>query len=341
MCNMTMAMKLAGLVLGAVAFCSGLTASAEDPWVVYEGKEGPGKGKHIVLVAGDEEYRSEEALPMLGKILAVHHGFKCTVLFSINPADGTIDPLNQNNIPGLQNLQTADMMIIASRFRELPDSEMKYVDEFVNSGKPILGLRTATHAFSYSKNKASAYAKYDWRNKDWPGGFGQQVLGETWISHHGHHRVESTRGAINDKYKDHPILRGVKDIWGPTDVYGIKNLIPEAQVLVYGQVLEGMNPTDKPVVSPKNDPMMPLVWTKTFTGSQGKTSKVICTTMGAAVDFACEDLRRLVVNAVYWATGLEDKIPEKACADTVGPYEPTFYGFGDFKKGLKPSDLKR
>ena len=183
-----------------------------------------------MLVGGDEEYRSEEALPMLGKILAVHHGFKCTVLFSINPADGTIDPLNQNNIPGLQALQTADMMIIASRFRELPDSEMKYIDEFVNSGKPILGLRTATHAFSYSKNKDSAYAKYDWRNKDWPGGFGQQVLGETWVNHHGHHRVESTRGAINEKYKDHPILKGVKDIWGPTDVYTVAHLIPEAKV---------------------------------------------------------------------------------------------------------------
>ena len=160
------------------------------------------------------------------------------------------------------------------------------------------------------------------------------------ISHHGHHRVESTRGAINEKYKGHPILKGVSDIWGPTDVYGIKNLVPEAQVLVYGQVLEGMNPTDKPIVGPKNDPMMPLVWTKTFAGSQGKTSQVICTTMGAAVDFACEDLRRLIVNAVYWATGLEDKIPDKACADTVGSYEPTFYGYGNFKKGLKPSDLK-
>jgi len=339
--NMTMATKLGGLILGVLAFCASIATGADDPWVVYEGKEGPGNGKHIVLIGGDEEYRSEEALPMLGKILAVHHGFKCTVLFSINPADGTIDPMNQNYIPGLHQLQTADMMIIASRFRELPDEDMKHIDEFVNSGKPILGLRTATHAFSYSKNKDSAYVKYDWRNKDWPGGFGQQVLGETWINHHGKHNVESTRGVINEEFKNHPILKGVKDVWGPTDVYGIKNLVPEAKVLMFGQVLEGMNPTDKPVEGPKNDPMMPLVWTKTFTGNQGKTSQVICTTMGAAIDFASEDLRRLVVNAVYWATGLEDKIPERACVAPVGPFEPTYFGFGKFTKDLKPADLKR
>lgn len=339
--NMTKATKRSGLILGLVAFCASIAAGGEDPWVVYEGEPGPGNGKHIVLVGGDEEYRSEEALPMLAKILAVHHGFKCTVLFSINPEDGTIDPLNQNYIPGVQQLQSADMMIIASRFRELPDEDMKYVDEFVNSGKPIMGLRTATHAFSYSKNKDSVYAKYDWRSKDWPGGFGQQVLGETWINHHGKHNAESTRGVINAEFKDHPILKGVQDVWGPTDVYGIKNLVPEAKVLMFGQVLEGMKPTDKPVEGPKNDPMMPLVWTKTFVGNQGKTSQVICTTMGAAIDFASEDLRRLVVNAVYWATGLEDKLPERACAEPVGAFEPTYFGFGKFKQGLKPSDLKR
>ena len=73
--------------------------------VVYEGKDGPGQGKHIVLVAGDEEYRSEEALPQLGKILATRHGFKCTVLFPIGD-DGTINP-NASNIPGLEALESA------------------------------------------------------------------------------------------------------------------------------------------------------------------------------------------------------------------------------------------
>ena len=326
--------------LGIVCLLTG-GVSADDPWVVYDGGRGPGAGKQIVLVAGDEEYRSEEALPALAKILAVRHGFTCTVLFSIDPEDGTIDPMNQTNIPGLEKLQTADMMILALRFRELPDEEMKYIDDFVNSGKPIMGLRTATHAFNYSRNPDSPYAKYHFRCKEpWPGGFGQEVLGETWAGHHGHHKKESTRGVINEKVKDHPILNGVEDIWGPTDVYGVEHLTDEADVLVYGQVLEGMDPADKPLVGEKNEPMQALAWTKGFRGTSGETSRIFCTTMGAAIDLESEGLRRLLVNATYWCVGLEEKIPAKANVDCVGPFEPNFYGSGKFTKGVKPSDLK-
>jgi len=330
--------RIQSLVLSIVMLACATTAVAEDPWVVYPGGDGPGAGKHIVLVAGDEEYRSEEAMPMLGKILSVHHGFKCTVLFSINPDDGTIDPMNQKNIPGLENLQTADLMIIATRFRELPDEQMKYVDEFVNAGGAVIGLRTATHAFKYSGGNDSRYKKYHFRSSEWPGGFGQQVLGETWIAHHGHHKFEATRGVIAEGQADNPILNGVADVFGPSDVYTVKNLTDEATVLLLGQVLAGMDPDDKPLDGPKNDPMMPLAWTKSFTGSAGKPARVFCTTMGASIDFASEDLRRLIVNASFWAVGLEDKIPERANAEPVGTYEPTFYGGGQFKPGMKPSD---
>ena len=118
----------------------------EPLWVVYDGFDGPGKGKHIVLISGDEEYRSEEALPQLGKILAKHHGFKCTVLFAIDPKTGEISPKTNNNIPGLEQLKTADLMIIATRFRNLPEEQMQHVADYAESGKPILGMRTATHA---------------------------------------------------------------------------------------------------------------------------------------------------------------------------------------------------
>src|SRR6185436_12387394 len=92
--------KLAALALACFAFLP--LRNSAGQWVVYEGGEGPGKGKHIVLLSGDEEYRSEEGLPMLGKILSVRHGFKCTVLFSQDPATGVIDPNNQKNIPGME-----------------------------------------------------------------------------------------------------------------------------------------------------------------------------------------------------------------------------------------------
>src|SRR2546430_6332905 len=200
-----------GLVMGA-------RATAADR-VVYEGKQGP--GKHIVFVTGDEEYRSEEGMPMLAKILAVRHGFKCTVLFPINPADGTIDPNNQTNIVGMEALKTADMVVMQLRFRELPDDQMKYFVDFLNSGKPVLAVRTSTHSFAYSRNRRSPYVKFDWQSENWPGGFGQPGLGDTWVCHQGNHGNESTPGAIHAQFKAHPILPGIDDISRPPYVYVI------------------------------------------------------------------------------------------------------------------------
>src|SRR5204863_1517375 len=131
-----------GWALAAVVL-AGLWASparAEDQWVVYPGGDGPGKGKHIVFISGDEEYRSEEGLPQMAKILAKRHGFKCTVLFSVNP-EGEIDPQTLNNIPGLEALDSADLLVILTRFRNLPDEQMKHVDDFLKAGKPVIGLR--------------------------------------------------------------------------------------------------------------------------------------------------------------------------------------------------------
>jgi hypothetical protein len=314
-------------------------APAKD-WVVYEGRQGPGLGKQIVFLTGDEEYRSEEGLTMLARILAVRHGFKCTVLYAINPADGTITPTLLDSIPGIEVLDTADLCVMGLRFREWPDPQMKHFVDYVNSGRPMIGLRTATHSFNYVKNKQSPYAKYTWNGKEWPGGFGQQVLGETWVNHHGNHGVESTRGVINEAFQASPILRGVTDIWGPTDVYTVSHLPKTADVLVWGQVLRGMKPTDPPVEGPKNHPMMPLAWTRTVTGESGKTARVFTTTMGAAVDLENEGLRRLLVNACYWAVGLEDRIPAKNNVDYVGEYKPLWFGFGKHKPGVKPADLE-
>jgi hypothetical protein len=326
-------------VLGLLLVHVSILAARAGDGVVYEGKSGPGQGKHIVFLSGDEEYRSEEAMPMLAKILAVRHGFKCTVLFAINPADGVIEPTIVTNIPGMDALNSADLCVMLLRFRNLPEAQMKPFVDYVNSGKPIIALRTSTHAFNFGGSK-SPYAKYDWQNKEWAGGFGQQVLGETWINHHGNHGKESTRGVINNTFKNHPILLGVSDIWGPTDVYGVIHLPADAQVLVWGQVLSGMQPADSPVTGKKNDPMMPLAWIRHYTGESGKSSRIFTTTMGASVDLESEGLRRLIINASYWAVGLEDKIPQQSDARCVGDFKPTYFGFGKHVKGLKPADHK-
>ena len=119
-----------------------LVPAAENPWVVYDGYGGPGKGKHIVLISGDDEYRSEEALPQLGKILARHHGFKCTVLFAIDRTDGiSIHPGELTNIPGLENLKSA---------RSSPDT--------TDSSAPSCSLSTRTKALSIREKPATSPA---------------------------------------------------------------------------------------------------------------------------------------------------------------------------------------
>jgi type 1 glutamine amidotransferase len=324
-------------VLGLLA-CSGGTLAAADPWVVYEGGQGPGKGKHIVLIAADDEYHSEEAMPQLGKILARHHGFKCTVLFAINKKDGTIDPSTKDNIPGLEALKTADLVVLFMRFRNLPDEQIKPLADYLESGKPIIGIRTSTHAFNLS-NKKSKYIDWTWTAKD--GGFGRRVLAETWVAHHGAHGSEATRGIVVKDQKDHPLLKGIKDgdIFGPTDVYTVKIPLPgDSKPLVLGQVVKGMKPTDPPVAGKKNDPMMPLVWTKSYTpAGSDKKARIVCSTMGSSEDLESEGFRRLLVNACYWAVGLEDKTPDKSKVDIVGTYRPTSFK-KPFVKGLKPED---
>ena len=183
-------------ILGTLTGAARLNAA--DPWLTVPGGDGPGKGKHVVLVSGDEEYRSEETLPQLAKILATHHGFKCTVLFAIDPKDGTINPNVTDNIPGLEQLKTADLMVIFTRFRNLPDDQMKHIVEYVEAGKPIVGLRTATHAFKPAARARTPSTTRDSKAPGYEGGFGKQVLGETWVNHHGKHGKEGTRGVVAD-----------------------------------------------------------------------------------------------------------------------------------------------
>ena len=308
-----------------------------EPGVVFEGKEGPGKGKHIVFLAGDEEYRSEDSMPQLAKILAVRHGFKCTVLFAVNKETGEIDPQTLDNIPGLEALDTTDLMVMFLRFRELPDEQMKHIIDYTNSGKPIVGLRTSTHAFNYTKHKDSPYAKYSFQSKELSGGYGRQVFGETWINHYGVHQKESTRGLFAEGMEKHPIVKGIDGIWGESDVYALTTLTGDSKPLIMGQVLSGMDPNDKPNPDKK---LVPVAWTKTYTGEKGKTARVFTTTMGHSFDFKNEGFRRLLVNACYWAMGMESQIPAKSNVDIVGQYEPNKIGMGKHKTGLKPSDHK-
>lgn len=333
-------MKKLLLLNCVLAVLAASSARGDDRWLVLEGKDGPGNGQHVVLIAGDNEYRSEEALPQLAKILATHHGFKCTVLFS-QDEDGTVNPDAEENIPGLETLKSADLMVLGLRFRNLPDEQMQHIADYVAAGKPIVALRTSTHSFNI-KGEGRKFADWHWQNN---GGFGKKFLGETWVAHHGGHGSESTRGLIAPDAKEHPIARGIKDgdVWGPTDVYTVTLPLPEGcQPILLGQVLKGMKFDDPPVEGKKNDPMMPLVWTTSYQSQQDQKGRVVTSTLGAATDFEAAGSRRMFVNAVYWALSMEDKIPKAGTqADLVGEYNPTPFGFGKGIKGKKPADYAR
>jgi hypothetical protein len=333
------------LPLSRIAFlaCLSMTlltskAFSEELLMYEPAPDLPGNGRRVVLVAGDEEYRSEEALPMLGKLLARRHGFHCTVLFSLNE-EGVIDPDARGNIPGLQALDNADFMVLFTRFRRLPDEDMKHLVDYVESGRPMLAIRTATHAFAYERDSESPYAHWSWDNRDtWLGGFGREILGETWVNHHGGHGSQSTRGVVPDAVRKHPLVRGVEDVWGPTDVYGIRDLPEDAVVLLEGSVQEGMTPEAPAVDGPQNAPRMPIVWLRNRPLDNGKVQRIVTSTLGASVDLNSEDLRRLFVNTAYWGVGLEEQIPDRSDASLVGDYEPTMFGFGSFVQGLRPED---
>ncbi|BCX46291.1 trehalose utilization protein [Haloferula helveola] len=310
-----------------------------EQWLTYPGGDGPGAGKHVVLIAADQEYRSEQAMPMLAGVLSKHHGFHCTVLFGVNE-DGLVDPtlpvypekgkeseFKEHHIPGIEHLAKADLVIFFHRLLTLPDDEMKPIVDYLDSGKPFIALRTANHGFR---------GKLPYEIDGKKVGFGE-IVGGAFMSHHGNWSRDSTRGDIVPAMKDHPILTGVKDIWGTTDVYRTfkegEGLPEGCTALVHGQPLIGREQggADNPDKEP-----LPVVWFKNWKTSNDKEARVLHSTMGSAKDLRNPGLRRLVVNGVYWGLEMEDQITPDSSVDYVGKYEPLDSGFAYEKLGVKP-----
>lgn len=312
-----------------LAFLSLLAAASAAP-LVYEGTSGLGRGKHIVFLAGDHEYRSEETLPALARILARHHGFKCTVLFNIDPATGEIAAGN-NNMPGLEALKTADLAVVFLRFQAFPREQMQHFDDYLKRGGPVVGLRTATHAFKTTPDDPFAKYSYDSKVAGYELGFGHQVLGQTWVGHYGKNHVQSTRITLIPEKQSHPILRGVKDVWVEAGGYVGKPV--DGEILTMAQPLNGMTP-ESPVDVSK--PPMPSEWTRTYRSASGKSARVFTSMYGASEDLANAGYRRLLVNGCFWALGLEQAIKADLNVEFVGPYKPNTHGNGTHAKGIRP-----
>jgi hypothetical protein len=321
---------LCAAILGLAALSVPVESHAADR-LEFKPPNAGQETKHVVLIAGDEEYRTEESMPMLGKILSQHHAYNCTVLFSFGPDEADyIDPNNQQGLRGLDALDSADLMIIGTRFRRPSAEQAKHITDYLNAGKPVLGIRTATHAFDGDGSFESiSYAQ-----------FGLKVLGEQWVSHHGRHKHEGARGVIQPKHAEHPILNGVQNVFAPSDVYGVVHLTDDDRVLLRGAITETLDPESKTLEEdPRNDPMQPFAWLHQYETPDGKgTGQSFCTTGGASVDLLNEDLRRLIVNAACHLLGRD--VPEKANVDLVDPFYPSFYGFVGDKSYWKNANMK-
>ena len=322
-----------GLLLAFTAPAISQTVSTEH--LIYEGTQGPGKGKHIVFLAGDHEYRGEQTLPMLARILAKHHGFKCTVLFSVDKKSGEILP-GSSYMPGTEVLKEADLAVVFLRFQNFPDDQMQPIVDYLDRAGPVVGLRTSTHAFKIPKD--SKFAKFDFRfpGADYKGGFGRQVLGETWVSHYGTNHKMSTRLDIVESQKNHPIMSGVESPWAECGGYWTDPM-PGSTILAMTQPLVSMEKGAKPAADKKP---CPNAWTRTYSGKDGATGRVFNTTSGASEDIRDDGFRRMLINACFWAVGLENEIKADNNVAMVGLYNPsTFQMNSGYYQGVKPLDM--
>jgi type 1 glutamine amidotransferase len=311
------------------------TFAAHPNGVVWEGDKGPGQGKHIVFIAGDHEYRGEETLPALARIMAKHYGFKCSFFVTTDPKDGTFKP-GSNHITGLEALKTADLMVLFTRFQAFKDDQMQHIEDYLATGKPVIGLRTTTHGFKGLKGKFAKYNDgYNGDEKEWKAGFGEAILGEHWVGHYGRNHQQSSRILLEKDQRQHPILRGVKDVHTQCGGY---NAHPRkgSIVLAKGQILNGMKFADPP--DPKKE-VLPVVWVRHYKADNPK-SRVFATTHGASEDIVNEGFRRILVNAHLWCLGMDDSIKVDNNVSFVGPYNPVTFKFNGYRKGVKPADIE-
>lgn len=329
-----------GLACLATSLASAELATAAES-LVYEGTSGIGKGKHIVFIANDHEYRSEQTCPLLAKILAKHHGFKCTVLFGVDD-QGEIKA-GAADVPGLEALADADLLFFFTRFMNLKDEQADLLVDYFERGGPTVGVRTSTHCFNGQKGKWQKL-NFNYNGNDYRGGLGEQVYGNTWNkergqSHYGsNHQMGGTVTAVASA-KGHPILSGVGPIHGYAGAY--KSQPPaDAIPLMEVQVLNTFHSSED---IKEDKPLVNAGWTReSYVAPSGdkKDARVVYASFGASEDMLDEDARRFYVNACLWAGGWDASIASDLDVSIVGEFNPSPYTTGAYYyTGVKPLDL--
>lgn len=240
----------------------------------------------VVFVCGDHEYSGEQTLPLIATELEKNYGFRTKVLKS-SPNQNS-----EKNIPGLEILKEADLVVFYLRWRQLPVDQLNMIDTYLKSGKPVIGFRTSTHAFNFPKGHESER----WNT------FGEFALnappgwGRAGHTHYGHMSTTDVYGI--EKAAKHPILRGIDPNFHCAS--WLYRVLPDYPTKGSEWLLMGksVNP-DKAAID------NPVAWV----GVNSFGAKVFTTTLGHPEDFMNESLQHLIINAVHFQTG--KKVPKK------------------------------
>jgi len=213
-------------------------------------------------------------------------------------ADFERAPNFRGNIEGLEKLQDADLAVILLRFRDIPDDQLQKILDYTRSGKPVVGIRTALHAFRYSSGPNQKHNE----------GFGEDVFGQRGISHHGHDTSTNVRVVVGD----HPIVRGVAPAFHTRSwLYKAAPLRGDCVPLLFGAAVKGPQAREEIFGLPS-----PVAWTRTDKGK-----RVFFTSLGHPEDFEHVSVRRLLMQAIFWGLAMEEKIPAQGLnAEVEGKY---------------------
>ena len=246
------------------------------------------KNPLIVFVTGDHEYGGESTLPLIAAELEKNYGFRIKVLKAFP------DQNSEENIPGLEALNEADLAVFFLRWRRLPADQIQFIDAYLKSGKPLVGFRTTTHAFNYPKGhpleKWNAFGEFAFNA---PPGWG----GVAKHTHYGHE--SSTDVSIIPSEANNPILKGVENNFHARS--WLYQVLPSYPIKGSVALLMGHPINPSPASAYDN----PVSWT----GTNSFGAKFFFTTLGHPDDFNQESFQHLVINGIIWAAG--KKIPKK------------------------------
>jgi type 1 glutamine amidotransferase len=245
-----------------------------------------GKKPMVVFVTGDHEYSSEATMPLIAKELEQKYGMQVKVLKAYP------DQNAEENIPGMEALKNADLAVFFLRWRRLPADQVKHIEDYLKSGKPLVGFRTSTHAFNYPKG----HELEKWN------AFGEFALGSPpgWGGNHTHcGHTCSTDVSVIPAAAKHPILKGVDPNFHVRS--WLYKVLPDHPAKGSTSLLMG-----KAIDSEKEGfADNPVAWT--WKNQYG--ARVFATTMGHPEDFSVEPFQRLVINGIHWA--LNKPVPDK------------------------------